>query len=103
MQYTNWICEPQVHNQSSVVSHVMPKWSRQVISGLVALLFFAATFQNVIGPRGVLEKGVFIYILCLSIVPFLVVVISVGRSVIGECIGWAIQIVLLIAMILWDA
>jgi len=76
----------------------MPKWLRRVISGLIAVLIFAGTYPNVISDGRILF-GEFIYILCLSIIPFLVVAISVGRSVIWERIGWGAQIVLLVAAI----
>ena len=76
----------------------MRKWLRQIISGLIALLMFAMTYPNVIGHDGVII-GAFIYILCLSIVPFIVIFISVGRSVIWERIGWGLQIVIFMMII----
>jgi len=71
-------------------------WLRRSISALIALLFFAVEYPNVIGGGGRVLIGSLIYILCLSIGPFLVVVISMGRSLRCEGIGWCLQIVLII-------
>ena len=76
----------------------MPKWLRYLISALLALLFFAGTFPNAMGG-GKVFMGDLAYILCLTVIPFLIVVLSVGRSRIWERIGWGVQILPLAAAI----
>ncbi len=69
----------------------MPKWSR--------ILIFAATFPNVIGARdGGVETFPFIYILCISIIPFLLVSIFAGRIKLAEIFGWCVQLFFLVAV-----
>jgi hypothetical protein len=48
----------------------MPKWLRQIISAIIALIIFAASYPDVI-VRGRVLTIPFIYILCVSIIPFL--------------------------------
>ena len=48
---------------------------------------------------GKILVGDLVYVLCLTVIPFAVVVISVGRNRIWERIGWGVQIVLLAASI----
>lgn len=75
----------------------MPKWLRIIISAIIVLFIFAATYPNVIGPGGV-ETVPFIYILCLSIIPFLLICIFAGRNKTAETVSWCIQLFFLIAV-----
>jgi len=76
----------------------MPKWLRYLISAVLALLFFGGTFPNTMGG-GKVFVGSLVYVLCLTVIPFLLVVLSVGRSRIWERVGWGVQILLLAASI----
>ena len=75
----------------------MSKWFRRVLSAILALLIFAATLPGVAGNGKVHSAGL-IYIICLSIIPFLLIFIFAGRNKILEGIGWVSQLILLFAV-----
>jgi len=75
----------------------MPKWIRRVISAIIALFIIAVSSPDVI-VRGRVHTGLFIYILCVSIVPFLLVCIFAGRSKTAEIVGWCIQLFMLVGV-----
>jgi hypothetical protein len=78
----------------------MPKWSRILISGIIAFFIFAATFPNLIRARdGGIGTVPFIYILSISIIPFLMVSIFAGRKKSVEIVGWCIQLFFLVAVL----
>lgn len=76
----------------------MAKWLRILVSGIIAILIFAATFPNVVSARGGVETAPFIYILCISIIPFLLVSVFAGRIKLAEILGWCVQLFFLVAV-----
>jgi hypothetical protein len=73
------------------------KWQRLSISGIIALLQFAAIFPNRWGKGTVLIWSS-IYIIILSLAPFLWISFFAGRNKIAEAAGWIVQVVLLVLM-----
>jgi hypothetical protein len=70
------------------------KLVRRAVSVAVALLQIAVTIPNLMG------FGEFVYIMCVFGIPCLGVCIFAGRNKVVEAIGWALQILLLIIMLL---
>lgn len=66
---------------------------RRIISVTIALVPFAITV------RDVGSVGEFVYVCCLFGIPCLWVCIFTGRNMVGEAIGWMIQILSLIRML----
>lgn len=75
----------------------MPRWLRILISGLIALLVFAAAYPNVILPGGGIEIIAFVFILALSFIPFVLIFVFAGRDKTLEGIGWAGHFIILAA------
>jgi hypothetical protein len=76
----------------------MRKWLRILISGLIGLLVFAATYPNVILPGGGIWMSAFVYILALAFIPFVLICVFAGRNKTLEGIGWAGHFLTLAAM-----
>ena len=72
----------------------IPKWARCVISGVIAFLVMAAYYPSITRSGEPPHPALLIYMLCISVVPFLLVCIFAGRSKIGEGIGWGVQVIL---------
>jgi hypothetical protein len=87
-----WIVRPR--------EYFMPKWSRILISGIIAFFIFAVTFPNLIRARdGGIGMIPFIYILCISIIPFLMISVFAGRMKPVEIFGWCVQLFFLVAVL----
>lgn len=99
-----WVHAQRSLNDFGVVrrhkQNFMNKWLCRVISGILALLVFAATSPNVILVRGGISTNGLVTVLLVAFFPFLIVCIFAGRNKTLEHIGWVTHSIALAAALL---